>query len=72
MDKPPPLKRNYSRDPNIEALKKEGAINHGFTLHSKLFEHSVSASGEGGVLRLNACACIHSMKVRSVGNPPMI
>ena len=28
----PPLSRDYNRDPNIEALKKKGFINHGSTL----------------------------------------
>ena len=29
MNKPPPLNRDYNRDPNIKALKKRGFINHG-------------------------------------------
>ena len=29
---PPPLHRDYDRDPNIKALKRKGFINHGSTL----------------------------------------
>ena len=32
MNKPPPLNRDYNRDPNIKALKTRGFINHGSTL----------------------------------------
>ena len=32
INKPSPLNRDYNRDPNIEALKKRGVINHGSTL----------------------------------------
>ena len=31
INKPPPLKRDYSRDPYIKALKRRGFINHGST-----------------------------------------
>ena len=29
INKPPPLDRDYHRDPNIKALKRRGFINHG-------------------------------------------
>ena len=32
INNPPPLNRDYSRDPNIKALKRRGFINHGSTL----------------------------------------
>ena len=32
MNKPPPLNRDYDRDPDIKALKRIGSINHGSTL----------------------------------------
>ena len=32
IDKPPPLNRDYNRDPNIQALKRRGFINQGSTL----------------------------------------
>ena len=31
INKPPPLNRDYNRDPNIKALKRRGFINHGST-----------------------------------------
>ena len=31
IDKPPPRNRDYSRDPNIKALKRRGFNNHGST-----------------------------------------
>ena len=31
-NKPPPLNRDYNRDPNIKALKRRGFVNHGSTL----------------------------------------
>ena len=34
INKPPPLNRDYNRDPNIKALKRRGFINHGSTLSS--------------------------------------
>ena len=36
MNKPPPLNKDYHRDPNSKALKRKGFINHGSTLHNKL------------------------------------
>ena len=32
MNKPPPLDRDYNRDPNIKALKKRRFMNHGSAL----------------------------------------
>ena len=32
INKPPPINRDYNRDPNIKALKRGGVINHGSTL----------------------------------------
>ena len=32
INKPPALHRDYSRDPNIKALKRRGFISHGSTL----------------------------------------
>ena len=32
INKPPPLNRDFIRDPNIKALKRMGFINHGSTL----------------------------------------
>ena len=32
VNKPPPLNRDYNRDPNIQALKRRGFINHGSSL----------------------------------------
>ena len=32
IDKPLPPYRNYTRDPNIRAVKRKGFINHGSTL----------------------------------------
>ena len=32
INNPPPLNRDYIRDPNIKALKREGFINHGFAV----------------------------------------
>ena len=32
INKPPPLNRDYDRDPNIKALKRRGFLNHGSTL----------------------------------------
>ena len=32
INEPPPLNREYNRDPNIKALKRRGFINHGSTL----------------------------------------
>ena len=36
INKPPPLNRDQDRDPNIQAFKRRGFINQGFTLHSNL------------------------------------
>ena len=35
INKPPPLNRDYNRDPNIHALKRRGFINQGSTLNPK-------------------------------------
>ena len=32
INKPPPLNKDYHRDPNIKALERKGFINHGSTL----------------------------------------
>ena len=32
INKPPPLNRDYNKDPNTKALKRRGFINHGSTL----------------------------------------
>ena len=32
IDNPPPLNRDYNRDPSIKALKRRGFINHGSPL----------------------------------------
>ena len=32
INKPPPLNRDYNRDPHIKALKRREFINHGSTL----------------------------------------
>ena len=32
INKPPPLNRDYDRDPNVYALKRRGVLNHVSTL----------------------------------------
>ena len=44
MKKPPPLNRDYNRDPNSQALKRRGFINHGCALGFR-----------GGLLRDDVC-----------------
>ena len=41
--KPPPLNRDYNRDPNLKALKSKGVIDHGFTLRVQGFRFRVRA-----------------------------
>ena len=35
INKPPPLDRDYNRDPNTKALKRRGFMNHGSTVTPK-------------------------------------
>ena len=41
MNNPPPLNRDYKRDPNSKALRKKGFINHGSTLGFKVQGSSI-------------------------------
>ena len=45
INKPPPLNRDYSRDPNIKALKKRGFINHESTLRAYSFKFRLWGAG---------------------------
>ena len=51
INKPPPLNRDYSRNPYIKPLKRRGYINHGSTLShvvSKRFRRFQRHEEEGG------------------------
>ena len=41
MNKPPPHNRDYNKDPNIQALKRKGFINHGSIYVMEFSDHSV-------------------------------
>ena len=45
INKPPPLNRDYKREPNTRALKRRGFMNHGSTLFLGLILHSGQSKG---------------------------
>ena len=50
MNKPPPLNRDYSRDPKIKALKRRGFINHGSTFMENHMEKSMEREMENEII----------------------
>ena len=71
INKPPPLKRDYNRDPYIKALKRRGFINHGSTL-VRTIGWSLGVPGselgicEPGILRFRRARHVEDVGVQQV------
>ena len=61
MNTPPPLSRDYDKDPNIKALKRRGLINHRSTLRCSHLA-SLAVLGEG----LRVFGLVGSMGISSL------
>ena len=67
INKPPPLNRDYDRDPNIKALKRRGLINHGSTLESSRGIHSLIPQDPRE--NLGTCMILHIMLLPNPKGP---